>query len=58
MLAGFQSADLSSRRIHQEGGVGAQADEMVEDWQGDMEGCPAAERLACNKIQGAPWEAE
>lgn len=56
LLAVVQSADLSSRRIHQEGDVVAQADDPVEAWD-DVEHCLAVGRSACNKIQGAPWEA-
>jgi hypothetical protein len=54
LLAGFQSAGLSSLRIRQEGGVVAQADGSVEDWKGDAKHCQAAERSACNKTQGEP----
>jgi hypothetical protein len=56
LLAVVQSVDLSSLRIHQEGDVVAQTDDPVEPWN-EVEHFPVAGRSACNKIQGAPWEA-
>jgi hypothetical protein len=55
LLAGVQSEDLSTLRIHQGGGV--EAHDPVEDGKVDVQHCLVIEWSACNKNQGVPWEA-
>jgi len=50
LLTGDLSVDLSSPRIHQEGGV---VDDL-EDWRAEAEHCLVVEWSACNRNREEP----